>query len=115
MASNQRREKIRVYNKQYYLRNREKIAQQKKIRKEQYIQAHGKISNQTQRAQDIEKRRKYIARNRDRIRANCKQYYIQNREKILAQSREYYWRNREQIIARKKQYRKKLASQKVRD
>jgi len=88
-----KKEKLRLYNKQYILDNKEKISEQKK---QYYLANKEKISKE---------RKQYHLDNRESRILYNRQYRLDNREQISEYKKEYELANREKIYSYKKQKR----------
>jgi hypothetical protein len=94
------------YNKEYYLKNKEKL---KQISKEYRLKNREKIKQQ---------RKKYYLKNKEKILKKTKGYYkkyylkrkehyLKNREYYLKYKKEYFLKNKEKILKKRKEYRLK--------
>jgi len=95
--------KRREYDKQNYLKNKEK---HNKNNKEYYLNNRERILNQ-QKEHRLDKKeydKEYRLNNRGKILEKKKEYYLKNKEKMLESSKEYHLNNRGKISKQKKDY-----------
>ena len=87
-------EEKREYNRQYYLKNKERLLEQVK----QY---------QSENKERIaERKKRYRKDNKERIAEKNKQYYQDNKERLAEYNKQYQSENKERIAEQRKQYRK---------
>ena len=87
---------MKEYNREYHLRNREKLLAKNK---EYYIKEYYPRKKEEILAQ----KKEYYLRNKEEINAKKKEYYHREIEKHKEYHREYYLRNKEKILAQKKE------------
>ena len=83
------------YYKEYYLKNKEKIA---KKNKKYYIDHKEKLAEQ---------KKKWCKENPEKMKEHRKRYYIKNRERILEYDKQWKEKNPEYIKEYQREYRKK--------
>jgi len=98
------REEKKEYNKQYRLKNKEKVGEQQqkwydnnKDKKKEYNQQY-RLKNKEKIAAQ---RQRYRIKNEDKI----QQYYSDNKDKILERGKQYYSDNKEMVLGKQKKYR----------
>ena len=78
-----RKEYMKAYRKEYYLRNKEKLKEyKKKYMKEYYLRNKEKIK-----AQKKEYNREYCLRNKEKIKAQKKEYYLRKKAERQGESK----------------------------
>ncbi|GAH18212.1 unnamed protein product [marine sediment metagenome] len=80
-----RAEYQKEYNKEYYAKNKQKIAEYKK---EYYAKNKQKI---------LEREREYRAKNKQKLKDYRKEHYVKNKQKIGEQVKEYRAKNKQKI------------------
>ena len=99
------REKISVYQKEYYQKNREKcLASSRRYRRWKRTRKIQKKYYHANKEYFKTKKTRYYIQNKDRLAAKDKERYDNNRDKILAKSKEYYEKNKESRLAYQKKY-----------
>jgi hypothetical protein len=85
-------EKRKEYNRQYYLKKKDAIANQKK---DYYQKSREDI---------LRAKKQYYTDNKDKLTETHKQYYDNNREQMCELKKQYYVKNKEILSAKHKQY-----------
>lgn len=101
------KERRREYQKQYRLKNKEKLAKQqaewRKAHKEEMVKYASEYYKKNR--DDIIKRvAEYSKANKEKITAHKHEYYITNKEKISECFSEYYQKNKDNITKRVNEY-----------
>lgn len=93
-----------IYNKNYRIKNEEKLKQDAKIYREVHreeLLAKDKQKYQNNKEKIKEDRKIYRKNNPDKVKASRKKYYSNNREQIIANNKEYDNKNADKVKARK--------------
>lgn len=101
------------YSKQWYQKNKERILQQEKERKEanpELYKQKAKKYYQTDSAK--EKAKEYRKKNKDKRNEQQKEFYQRNKQKCLQQKREHYAEHKEEEKARHERWRESKKEQK---
>lgn len=85
----------KCYNKQYLIKNKNKIKESKKLK---YIKNKKKL---------LEEKKRYYIKNREIVLEKAKEYRIKNKNKIKEDKKQYYIKNKEKISKWGKKYRSK--------
>ena len=111
-------EETKEYHRQYYLKNKDKIAGQSK---QYYIKNKDKIVERCRqyslknKDKILERKKRYCLENKEKIAEQMKQYYIKHKDKIAKQRQQRHLKNKEKEAEQMKQYRlenkEKLAEQ----
>jgi len=92
------KEKIKEYNRKYYLENKEKNKEQ---HRKYYLENQEKIKEKQRKynLENPEYTRKYYLENKEKINERHRKYSLENPEKIKEKSRRYQLKNPEKIRA----------------
>ena len=85
----------KIYLKEYYQRNKEKLKQRSRDR------------HHNNRDEILLYKKEYYKNNRKKVHDRFQRYYKNNKEKIFAHAAEFYKQNRQYIISRNVKYRRK--------
>lgn len=101
----EKKEKIREYNRQYMIDNKEKIKNYKK----DYYNKNKKISTKIKKyaGHESEYYKDYYNKNKNKIIENQKKYRTNNKEKNKEYQKKYYEKNKEKLLEYRKLYHQK--------
>ena len=100
-------EKIKEQRKQYRLENKEKIKENKKqyrLENKEKIKENKKQYRLENLKKIKEKAKQYYLKNKEKIKEKIKQYRLENKEKLKEKRKQYYLKNKEKILKRTQQY-----------